>query len=78
MNLVATGGGHFVEIQGTAERSPFSTAQLQRMLDLGTAGIQHLIALQRQVLGERAKRVGEPVPSGVLLPQPARLPSDAG
>ncbi len=78
MNLVATGAGRFVEIQGTAERNPFTPAQLQRMLELGTAGIGHLVTLQRQVLGERGKRVGEPVPSGVLLPQPARLPSDAG
>lgn len=68
MNLVATGGGRFVEIQGTAERNPFTSAQLQRMIELGAAGISRLVALQREVLGARAAFVGEPVPPGVVIP----------
>ena len=76
MNLAATGAGRFVEIQGTAERSPFSGAQLQRMLELGATGISRLVALQREVLGPRAAYVGEPVPAGVVLSHAHRLPSD--
>ena len=38
MNVVCTGTGDFVEIQGTAEREPFSRAMLGSLLDLGTAG----------------------------------------
>ena len=77
MNLAATGGGRFVEIQGTAERSPFSPAQLQRLLELGTAGIGELVARQREVLGPLAAHVGEPVPPGVLLPRAHRVPAEA-
>ena len=47
MNLVMTGSGRFVEIQGTAEHTPFSGDQLQQMLSLGTQGIQHLIGVQQ-------------------------------
>lgn len=50
MNLVMTGAGGFVEIQGTAEGAPFSRSEMANLLDLGTAGIAELIALQRQVL----------------------------
>ena len=51
MNLVMTGGGDMVEIQGTAEHHPFSTEQLSAMLDLGKQGINQLIDLQNQALG---------------------------
>ena len=50
MNLVMTGGGDLVEIQGTAEHHPFSTDQLSAMLDLGKRGINQLIDLQKQAL----------------------------
>ncbi len=50
MNLVMTGGGGFVEIQGTAERSPFSTADLTRLLKLGKSGLEKLFTLQRRAL----------------------------
>jgi ribonuclease PH len=50
MNLVMTGAGGFVEIQGTAEGDPFSRAQLAELLELGTAGIAQLVAIQRTVL----------------------------
>jgi len=50
MNVVMTAGGGFVEIQGTAERSPFSRADMERLLGLAERGIRELIALQRAVL----------------------------
>lgn len=77
LNLVGTGDGRLVEIQGTAERDPFTAMQLQQMLAVGRQGIAHLIELQRETLGELARHIGEPVPQGVLLPQGKRLPSDA-
>ena len=49
-NVVMTGGGDFVEVQGTAEGTPFSRADLGAMLDLAAGGIEQLTALQRQVL----------------------------
>ena len=50
MNVVMTGGGEFVEIQGTAERRPFSAAQMARMVEVAAAGIVRLVALQREAL----------------------------
>lgn len=51
MNIVMTGSGKFVEVQGTAEEVPFDKTQLDRMLDLATRGIDQLVDLQRQLLG---------------------------
>ena len=50
MNVVMTGAGHFVEVQGTAEGEPFTREQLQRLLDLGAAGIARLVAMQKEAL----------------------------
>ncbi|MBI3736381.1 ribonuclease PH [Candidatus Sumerlaeota bacterium] len=50
MNLVLTGGGKFVEIQGTAESAPFGEEQLSSMIALGRAGIAQLIEIQRGIL----------------------------
>jgi ribonuclease PH len=50
-NLVMTDKDEFVEIQGTAERNPFSSSKLNELLDLGRQGIQELIRLQRETLG---------------------------
>jgi len=50
LNVVMTGSGRFVEVQGTAEGKAFSQAQLDRMLELGRAGIEQLAALQRTTL----------------------------
>ncbi len=50
MNVVMTGAGHFVEIQGTAEKEPFTREQMSRLLDLSAKGISELIALQRKAL----------------------------
>ena len=51
MNVVMTGAGGLVEVQGTAEGTPFSRAQLDHLLDLAAAGIGRLVALQREALG---------------------------
>jgi ribonuclease PH len=51
MNLIMTGTGGFVEVQGTAERHPFQRADLTRMLSLGRQGIRRLIGLQHRALG---------------------------
>ena len=51
MNVVMTGNGDFIEIQGTAEGTVFSRAELDQLLELAGKGIQELIALQKSVLG---------------------------
>jgi ribonuclease PH len=52
MNVVCTGDGGFVEIQGTAEREPFSRKLLDGLLDLAVAGCEELTRLQRQALSQ--------------------------
>ena len=49
-NIVMTDGDEFVEIQGTAERFPFSTGALHDLLDLGRRGIRELIGMQKKIL----------------------------
>jgi ribonuclease PH len=51
MNVVMTGSGGFVEIQGTAEGEPFSTAQMGALVTLAKQGIAELIAKQKAALG---------------------------
>ena len=51
MNVVCTGDGRFVEVQGTAEREPFGRELLDRLLDLGVAGCADLTRLQAGALG---------------------------
>jgi ribonuclease PH len=51
MNVVMTGSGGFVEVQGTAEGSPFSAAQMDALLALAQQGIAQLIAKQKTALG---------------------------
>ena len=50
-NVVMTGSGGLVEVQGTAEGTPFSRAQLDEILDLSRAGIDRLTEFQRGALG---------------------------
>ncbi|MEU4404929.1 ribonuclease PH [Streptosporangium sp. NPDC023963] len=50
MNVVMTGSGEFVEVQGTAEGKPFNRAALDELLDLGAAGCAELTRLQREAL----------------------------
>jgi len=51
MNVVMTGSGGFVEVQGTAEGTPFSRSELDALLVLAGGGIARLVAAQRNVLG---------------------------
>jgi len=50
MNIVMTGSGKFVEVQGTAEQEPFSTDELMQLLELATKGNANLAKLQAEVL----------------------------
>ena len=50
MNVVMTGGGYFVEVQGTAEGAAFSRAEMDRLLALAERGIADLVRLQREAL----------------------------
>ena len=52
MNLVMTGAGRWIEVQGTAEGKPFGDGQLERMLGAGREAIRALTALQRNTLRE--------------------------
>jgi ribonuclease PH len=51
MNIVMTGSGSFVEVQGTAEGAPFDKAELDQLLELGAKGCADLTVLQREALG---------------------------
>jgi ribonuclease PH len=53
LNLVMTGAGAFIEVQGTGEEATFSRDQLNRLLELGEAGIRAVTAAQRAALGDR-------------------------
>lgn len=59
MNIVMTGSGNFVELQGTGEEHTFDKKQLKKMLELGEKGCNELIAEQKKVLGKIAERVGK-------------------
>jgi ribonuclease PH len=50
MNIVCTGDGRFIEVQGTAEREPFSPEQMASLLALGKQGIESLVATQRAAI----------------------------
>ena len=54
MNVVVTGRGSFVEVQGTAEGTPFERSELDRLLDLALAGTNELARIQREALGASA------------------------
>jgi ribonuclease PH len=56
MNVVMTGAGEFVEVQGTAERLTFSHARLNELLELAGRGIRRLVTLQRRALEARHER----------------------
>ena len=52
MNIVCTGDGRFIELQGTAEREPFSQAQMDELVALGVRGIEELIGIQKAIIAE--------------------------
>jgi ribonuclease PH len=51
MNIVRTGSGRFIEIQGTAESKPFTYEQMDQMVKLASRGIERLVEQQRHLLG---------------------------
>jgi ribonuclease PH len=51
MNVVMTGGGRFIEVQGTGEEATFTDDELTAMLKLARSGIAELTSLQRKTLG---------------------------
>jgi ribonuclease PH len=55
MNVVMTGNGRFVEIQGTAEGEPFTREEMARLLELASSGISQLVQLQRTALERPAE-----------------------
>ncbi len=58
LNLVGTARKGIVEVQGTAEREPFSRRELERLLDLAESGLEKAFAIQRSVLAHRLELVG--------------------
>ncbi|UVI28204.1 ribonuclease PH [Paenibacillus spongiae] len=58
MNVVMTGAGKFVEVQGTGEESPFSRQELDSLLAAAEDGIGQLVAKQREALGAIGSRIG--------------------
>ncbi|HEX9879268.1 MAG TPA: ribonuclease PH, partial [Candidatus Binatia bacterium] len=55
MNFVMTGAGRFVEIQGTAEQTPFSKARMDRMVEVAEKGIRELLLAQKQAIASMVK-----------------------
>jgi ribonuclease PH len=54
MNFVMTGSGKFIEVQGTAEASPFTKRQMERMADIAELGIKELLKAQKKVIASLA------------------------
>lgn len=50
MNVVMTGGGNFVEVQASAEARPYTSRELEQLLDLAASGIRHLMKIQQEFL----------------------------
>jgi len=50
MNVVCTGDGRFIELQGTAEREPFSKQQMDQLLELAEKGVKVLVGIQRETI----------------------------
>lgn len=59
MNVVCTSDGRFIELQGTAEREPFSRTQMDELLALATKGIEVLVGLQKSVISRAANGYGK-------------------
>jgi ribonuclease PH len=54
MNVVMTGRGRFIEVQATAEHTPFDDAQMSALIGLARAGIGRLVEIQKGVLDKQA------------------------
>jgi ribonuclease PH len=57
MNIVMTGAGEFVEVQGTAEQATFRRDRLDSLLELAGSGIRRLVALQKRAIATRGERI---------------------
>jgi ribonuclease PH len=53
MNVICAGDGRFIEVQGTAEREPFTREAMDNLLELARIGIEQLVAIQRSILEEQ-------------------------
>ncbi len=53
MNVVLTGSGKFVELQATAEHTPFEDTELEQLIELARAGITQIQSLQQEILNAR-------------------------
>ncbi|BAU26951.1 ribonuclease PH [Aneurinibacillus soli] len=58
MNIVMTGAGKFVEVQGTGEEAPFSMEELQQLLAFGKKGVEELIEAQKEAIGKWSTQIG--------------------
>jgi ribonuclease PH len=52
MNVVCTGDGRFIELQGTAEREPFSRSQMDELVALASRGIETLVGVQKKIISD--------------------------
>jgi ribonuclease PH len=52
MNVVCTGDGRFIELQGTAEREPFSRSQMDELVALASLGIETLVGIQEKIIAQ--------------------------
>lgn len=59
MNVIMTDSNQYVEIQGTGEERPFTKDEMNKLLELAEEGINKLIGIQKESLGDAASRIGE-------------------
>jgi ribonuclease PH len=59
MNIIMTGAGRFVEIQGAGEEATFTRSEMDNMIGMAAQGIERLINYQKEVLGDIAAGIGE-------------------
>ena len=64
MNLVMTGEGKFIEVQGSAEGAPFDRGELDAMLEIGAAAIRRIFEVQKAALALEARRDASHRPDG--------------
>jgi ribonuclease PH len=62
LNLVFTGDGRLIEVQGTAEGEPFSRDQLDTLLDIGWRGAEQVAAKQKEIVGPKLDALGLALP----------------
>ena len=58
MNVITTGDGRFIEVQGTAEGDPYTREQMDELIDLACAGIQTLTGMQNEALAAPLPETG--------------------